>query len=80
MVWIIYHIYNGKIGYIDEDLNEVIPCIYNEGSVAKNGKILVMKSDALMLINTVGKTIDYNPQLAMKYSFENDERLRSFNL
>lgn len=70
----------GKIGYIDEDLNEVIPCIYNEGSIAKNGKILVMKSDTLMFINTVGKTIDYNPQLAMKYSFENDERLRSFNL
>jgi hypothetical protein len=71
---------NGKIGYINEALDEIIPCVYNEGSVVKDGKILVMIDKSLRFINITGKIIDYNPELAMKYTFENDERLRSFIL
>lgn len=71
---------NGKIGFLDENLNEIIPCKFSEGSVSKNGKILVMFENSLKFINSVGEEIDYNPVLAMNYNFENDERIRSFKI
>ena len=39
-----------------------------------------MVENSLRFINTSGKFIDFNPELAMKYVFENDERLKNFTL
>lgn len=68
---------NGLIGYLNRDLNEVIPCIYKEGSICKNGKILVMADNSLKFINKKGEDCSFQGQ--ENYSFENSERYSQFS-
>ena len=50
--------YNGKYGYIDENLNEVIPCIYeNVGRCSQNHLFIVSKNKYYGVIDKDGKEI-----------------------
>ena len=48
---------DGKFGYIDEDYNEVVPCVFDEVSKFLNGKSIVKKEGNFGIIDNNNKEI-----------------------
>lgn len=49
---------NGKWGAINEEGNQVLPFVYEEGGAYKNGKAIVKKDGAYMIIDKKGNVVE----------------------